>query len=254
MDAESRPIFLPLDRGPAGLPRRLMGSLGRERALRQGETLLREGQPSPVLYLISAGVLMAELTSRSGRPAVVALLAPGELCGESALPADPSGTEGDPVVPRIWAVVPSRVLVVDPARLREAARSDERVRDWITARLVGRVGRAEALLARTLSLSVAERVERAIEDLASAGLDGLGSPVVTQELLARMTGATRESVNRALAGLSAAGRVTRSGRGYRTTGRALDQTRGSDARTSSKRSPSEPSIRTTRPSPSSLSR
>jgi CRP-like cAMP-binding protein len=37
---------------------------------------------------------------------------------------------------------------------------------------------------------------------------------LTQELLAGLTGATRESVNRALAELSAAGRVERSRGGY----------------------------------------
>jgi len=188
-------------------------ALGLLRRLDAGEVLIREGRAPPFLYAVRGGVLVASGSVPGGRSVAVALLGPGEAFGEGAL-SDPVGA--CPFVVR--AMTASDVVVFPPERLWEPG-TDARAVRWVVAALARRLHKADADLAAALGLPVSHRVRRALDALAAAS----GRPVpggiritvpITQETLASMVGATRESVNRALGRLRRIGAVRWSGRTY----------------------------------------
>jgi CRP/FNR family cyclic AMP-dependent transcriptional regulator len=266
MGASPHPAFLPLADGLDRHNRSRLFSLARVRTPAAREVLLREGVPPPFVALVGAGVLVAEVTSHWGRRAVVGILRRGEVFGESALsaraiaiedgwrPLTPNPHAARPCWPEVRALVRSRVLCFDPRGFRDLLERDGGLRAWLTDRLLERLQRGEARLAQALSLPVTERVEAILRDLADARGSASTMPV-TQEDLAGMAGATRESVNRALARLIREERVERKGPSYRVL--SPDEADGSFGplmAVSSNRSSGEPPTRVTRPSRSSLSR
>jgi CRP-like cAMP-binding protein len=261
----SNPAFLPLADGLDRHTRSRLFSLARVRTPAAREVLLREGVSPPFVAVVGSGVLVAEVSTDSGRRAVVGILRRGETFGESALSAEaipwkdrswPRGTEAEPRCwPEVRALVRSRVLCFDPRGFRDLLERDGGVRAWLTGRLLARLQRGEARLAQALSLPVAERVEAVLRDLADAS--GFASTVpVTQDDLARMAGATRESVNRALRGLVREGRIERAGPSYRVLARpdGSDRPVGPPAAMSWNRPSGGFPTRPTRPSRSNLSR
>jgi CRP/FNR family transcriptional regulator len=187
--------------------------LGTARRLDAGEVLIREGRAPPFLFVVRGGLLVASSSAPGGRSVAVALLGPGEVFGEAAV-ADPLAA----CRLEVRAVAASDVLVLGPERLWEPG-TDARACRWILVALARRLHRADADLTAALGLPVAHRVRHALDALAGAS----GRPVpggtritvpITQEMLAAMVGATRESVNRALGRLRRIGAVRWSGRTY----------------------------------------
>jgi CRP-like cAMP-binding protein len=95
---------------------------------------------------------------------------------------------------------------------------DGEVASWLLDRLERRTEAAERRLAEALSMPVEERVRSALRELAAnrsapalGGARRIEVPL-TQDRIASMTGATRESVNRALRTLRRTGEVTVDGR------------------------------------------
>ena len=121
--------------------------------------------------------------------------------------------------PEVRTLSPCRLLVWPVAELDAALRGDAATRVWVLGRLTARLARTHASLARSLSLAVTQRLEEIFRELAA--VDGRPVPggirirvPISQELLAAAVGATRETVNRSIRALQAAGRVKRAGRRY----------------------------------------
>jgi CRP-like cAMP-binding protein len=97
--------------------------------------------------------------------------------------------------------------------------ADPRVARWVAIAVGRRASQVQRTLARTLAMKVPLRLLGVLEDLAAEhgregpGGVGIGLPL-TQDLLASMVGATRESVNRAVADLERRGLVRRIGIRY----------------------------------------
>jgi CRP-like cAMP-binding protein len=163
--------------------------------VRIGRSPVRQGEPCPATWVIESGRLLAEAVDGDGRRLVADLLGPGELA---------AGVEG--------AEAPWTVTALRPARLRQAAPADvPLLLAHQTQRLVEHAG-------QVAWLTVTERIERRVTDLAAR----FGQPVVggtrlpagiSQELLAAMVGASRESVNRAIRSLADRGVLDVEGRG-----------------------------------------
>lgn len=163
--------------------------------IRPGAEPVRQGEPCSGLFVIETGVLRSSRVAHDGRRL-------GELLG----PADAiGGTEGVPS--------PVTVRALRACRLR-AAMPHERA-----ALLDARSARAFALAHEMAWLGVTERVERRLLETAARfggpvpeGGFGLGVRL-TQEDLAEIAGCARESANRAVRDLVAAGRLCTAGRG-----------------------------------------
>jgi CRP/FNR family cyclic AMP-dependent transcriptional regulator len=189
------------------------------RSVSAGQVLTRQGETSQALHLVETGAVSVSSVSPAGRRAILACLHAGEVFGQEALlPGSPSGAQR--LSPEIRAVVPSRILSVPLSYLFPALSSQPELAWWLAVSLAGCVELLQRRLARTLTQTVRERVLGALQDLGGASEQPIGCDTrievpVTQEALASMVGATRESVNRAVRALVAEGRVRRTGRFYR---------------------------------------
>jgi CRP/FNR family transcriptional regulator, cyclic AMP receptor protein len=208
--ADSTPHWLGRLRAIAG------GSL---RGLLAGHLLLREGDRPSCLWAIQSGAVSVSSTAPSGWRATVAILGRGDVLGDEGLiphtrlPRDPLA------LPEARALIPTTVCSIGYPALRAAMASDPRVARWVAAAVGRRAAQVQRALARTLALRVGDRLLAVFQDLATRfGRDqpnGVLVPLpLTQDLLASMVGATRETVNRAIADLERDGRVRRVGLRY----------------------------------------
>lgn len=147
--------------------------------LRPSQTFGCQGEPAPGVAFVEAGVLRVSTVAADGHELLVDLLGPAQSVGE------------------LSGLATCTVRALSPVRLRAltgtaAARAlDERAR------------RAVSLAADLAWLDVTTRIERRLRDLAARvgrpAPGGIAIPVrLTQDDLAAMVGATRETVNRAM--------------------------------------------------------
>ena len=221
---EPAPDEIPLPLGdppPSWLARLRARTGGVLRGLEAGQVLLREGERPPCFWAIQSGVVALASTTASGRKATVALLARGAVLGEHGMSPNAALHAGWDLVslPEARALVASTVCSVQFPTLRAAMASDPRLARWVLVAVSRRAHQVQRTLARTLAMQVPSRLLGVLQDLAaehgSPGPGGVGIGIpLTQDLLASMVGATRESVNRAIADLEREGLVRRVGLRY----------------------------------------
>lgn len=163
--------------------------------VRIGQTPVRQGEPCPAVWRVEAGLLSVDVVDAEGRTCFVDLLGPGDTLGV------PEGVRAP------WTVTAWR-----PTRLVALHGPD------VAAAVAAQSARVAWVASTFAWFSVPERVHRRLADVA----ERLGRPVpggvqlpcaLTQEELASMVGASRETVNRALMGMVRAGAVEVRGRG-----------------------------------------
>lgn len=217
------PAPLPLDAAPTDpLCLDPLRRFGRRCRLEAGRVLLSEGQHPTAIHILEAGALSLTVTGPSGNRIVLSILGPGDVFGEQAL-LEPAGEGGTgrlhPFLPECRAVLSCRLLAVHPRDVADALGHDAELSRWLAASLARRLSELYRSLARALSLRLGERTLDLLVALArswgrpSGAGTGIEVPL-TQDDLAAMLGATRESVNRAVRSLERAGMISRSGRCY----------------------------------------
>ena len=171
---------------------------------RKGEVIFNEGEPGDSLYIILSGKVKLGRRAADGRQNLVAIMGPSDMMGELSL-FDPG-----PRTATATAVTDARV-----ARLRKQA-----LRPWLTNRpeiaeqllrvLARRLRRTNDSLADLIFTDVPGRVAKNL--LQMAGRFGTRDGGVlrvthdlTQEELAQLVGASRETVNKALADFASRG-------------------------------------------------
>ena len=182
-----------------------------ESTYRRGEEIFREGSPGDRLYVIGAGKVKLGHTAPDGREHLLAILGPGEILGEVSLydpgPRTATATAlAKTIVVELQHTDLLRVLDARPEisqhLLRSLAirlrRTNDKVSDLIFSDVPGRVARALLELGARFGQQT-ERGLRVTHDL-------------TQEELAQLVGATRETVNKALAEFSSRGWLQLDGR------------------------------------------
>lgn len=172
--------------------------------LARGERLFDEGDAGDRLYVVLDGKIKLTRAAPDGRENLLSVLGPGEMFGELSL-FDPR--------PR----TASAVAVTDT---HLAALGHESLRAWLTGRpdvamhllraLAQRLRRTNDVMADLVFTDVPGRVAKALLDLADrfgvSQADGLQvNHDLTQEELAQLVGASRETVNKALADFAARG-------------------------------------------------
>jgi CRP/FNR family transcriptional regulator, cyclic AMP receptor protein len=175
-----------------------------EVALARGERLFDEGDAGDALYVVLDGKVKLTRTSADGRENLISLIGPGEMFGELSL-FDPR--------PRTM----SASAVTD---VRLAALAHDDLRSWLNGRpdvamhllaaLARRLRRTNEVMSDLVFTDVPGRVAKALLDLAARfgtrQEDGLQvNHDLTQEELAQLVGASRETVNKALADFVARG-------------------------------------------------
>ncbi len=182
-------------------------------SFRRGEKLFNEGDPGNCLYLLVDGKVKLGHTSSDGRENLIAILGPGEMIGELTLfdPGPRSGTA--------TAVAPTEMLQLDHTALMDFVDTRPELAKHMLKALAQRLRRTNTALADLVFSDVPGRVAKAVLDLAdrfgTASPDGtIHVPhELTQEELAQLVGASRETVNKSLAEFVSRGWIRLEGRG-----------------------------------------
>ena len=190
----STPLFSALD--DAG-SQALRTSL-QEVRLVKGQEIFREGEPGERLYLISDGKVKLGQTSPDGRESLMAVLGPGEMFGELSL-FDPGLRTSTAT-----ALTDATVFALGNEQLMPLLEGRPEVAAALLQALARRLRRTNEAMADLVFSDVPGRVAKALMELGEKfgtltpeGL--LVTHDMTQEELAQLVGASRETVNKALA-------------------------------------------------------
>jgi CRP-like cAMP-binding protein len=194
------PLFAGLDDEAASA---LLGSMSRTR-LERGDVLFREGDQGDRLYVIGEGKIKLGRTSKDGRENLLAIQGPGELFGELSL-FDPG-----PRTATASAIAETQLLGLGHEDLNDYLAGRPAVATAMLAALARRLRRTNDILADLVFTDVPGRVAKALLDLSTRfgrrSEDGvLVAHDLTQEELAQLVGASRETVNKALADFASRG-------------------------------------------------
>jgi CRP-like cAMP-binding protein len=184
-----------------------------KRSYPRAETIFRTGDPGTHLYLIEEGRVKITTSSRDGREALVAIIGHGEIFGELSL-FDAGLRTAD-----ARTMEPTVLHALSHDLFRRYVQAHPRVAWEMFRILAGRLRAADEAIQDVVFFDVPGRVARRLLDLAakhgSANGDALRIDVpLTQEEIAQMVGASRESVNKALAGFIERGWVSMDDRLY----------------------------------------
>jgi len=160
--------------------------------INSGAALYRQGQPAECLFYIQSGRATLSVVSQSGREAIIMVLNPGDLAGESCLVGELTH------LTTARCIANSTVMRVERSNAVRAIQDDARFAEFCVFYSIDRSARlrdrlisqffdsSEQRLARLLLLLAPHREERSKEHVVG-NLD--------QEALAQMTGTTRSRVN-----------------------------------------------------------
>ena len=179
--------------------------------LRRGEVLFNEGDSGDRLYILLTGKVKLGHTSVDGRENLLAVLGPGEIVGELTL-FDPG-----PRSATATAVATTELLALEHNQLMGFIDSHPTLAKDMLRALAVRLRLTNIALADLVFSDVPGRVAKALLDLAerfgAATEDGIPVPHdLTQEELAQLVGASRETINKSLAEFSSRGWIRLEGR------------------------------------------
>lgn len=196
MDKQTKLIRgLPLMARLANEDLQALASTGTRRGFRANEFLFRQGDEGDSIYVVVTGRLRVSYTSPNGDESTVAMMGPGEACGDLSL------LDGRPRSAAALATEATETLVI----------SRQVFLSWIATRPKAALALLEtlSLLVRRKDIALAElafvdlshRLAKCLVNLlddAKSTASGVAKLKVTQSELAAMLGVTRESVNKEL--------------------------------------------------------
>jgi len=194
------PLFAALNDDDVQALRATMSSVHLDR----GDILFREGQRGDRLYVIVTGKIKLGRTSSDGRENLLSIQGPGEMFGELSL-FDPG-----PRTATATAVAETELIGLANESLQEFLRERPAVALALLAALAKRLRKTNDSLSDLVFTDVPGRVAKALLDLSqrfgrSADDGVLVAHELTQEELAQLVGASRETVNKALADFASRG-------------------------------------------------
>ena len=188
------PLFTALDEAAAESLRTSMDSV----KIAKGSVLFAEGDEGDHLYVIVEGKLKLGTSSGDGRENLLSILGPGEMFGELSL-FDPG-----PRTSTATAVTDAKLLSLGQEKLIPWLAENPQVALQLLARLAQRLRRTNEAVGDLVFSDVPGRVAKALIDLGERFGKQTDEGLfvhhdLTQEELAQLVGASRETVNKALA-------------------------------------------------------
>ena len=201
------PLFTALDEAAAVSLRASMDSV----KIAKGSILFKEGDEGEHLYVIIDGKLKLGTSSGDGRENLLSILGPGEMFGELSL-FDPG-----PRTSTATAVTDAKLLSLSHEKVIPWLKQNPEVSLQLLTRLSQRLRRTNEAVGDLVFSDVPGRVAKALIDLGDrfgkATPEGLlVNHDLTQEELAQLVGASRETVNKALADFAGRGWLKLDGR------------------------------------------
>ncbi len=174
-----------------------LAQMVRRRTYHRGETIFHKGDPGSGLYILTGGQVKIVLPSETGEEALLAVLEAGDFFGELAL------FDGLPRSATVVAVQNAEVLVLHRDDFLGFVARNPEVAIALFGVLSRRLRAADELIQDAVFLDVPGRLAKRLLELAER--HGRQTPQgiaielkLTQQDLAAMIGATRESVNKHL--------------------------------------------------------
>jgi CRP-like cAMP-binding protein len=188
------PLFTALDDAAAASLLANMVSV----KISKGSVLFAEGDEGDQLYVIADGKLKLGTSSGDGRENLLSILGPGEMFGELSL-FDPG-----PRTSTATAVTDAKLLSLGQEKLLPWLAENPKVALQLLARLAQRLRRTNEAVGDLVFSDVPGRVAKALIDLGERFGKKTDEGLfvhhdLTQEELAQLVGASRETVNKALA-------------------------------------------------------
>ena len=188
------PIFSGLDASAADALRTSMNLV----KLRKGQSLFKEGDDGDHLFVVSSGKVKLGTKSIDGRENLLMILGPGDMFGELSL------FDSGPRTATATAVTDSKLLALGQDKVIPWVKEHPEVSLQLLARLASRLRRTNEVVGDLVFSDVPGRVAKALIDLGVKFGDKRSEGLfvnhdLTQEELAQLVGASRETVNKALA-------------------------------------------------------
>ncbi len=188
------PLFTALDDAAATSLVANMASV----KIAKGSVLFAEGDEGDHRYVIAEGKLKLGPSSGDGRENLLSILGPGEMFGELSL-FDPG-----PRTSTATAVTVAKLLSLGQEKLIPWLATNQNVSLQLLARLAQRLRRTNEAVGDLVFSDVPGRVAKALIDLGERFGKQTDEGLfvhhdLTQEELAQLVGASRETVNKALA-------------------------------------------------------
>jgi CRP/FNR family transcriptional regulator len=162
--------------------------------LARGDVLFRAGDPGDALYVVDSGKIKITRTAADGREQAIALLGPGDLLGELAIfDAQPRGATAT-------AVNDTTLAALTGAEFDAWLDDHPRAARGLLRALAERLRQTNEHMADLVFTDVPGRTAKTLLALAErfGTPDGRVAHDLTQEELAQLVGASRETVNKAL--------------------------------------------------------
>ncbi|HZI56946.1 MAG TPA: Crp/Fnr family transcriptional regulator [Verrucomicrobiae bacterium] len=157
------------------------------------ELAFSQGDPADNVFYIQSGRIRLSVIARTGKEATIALLRPGEFCGEECIALS------HPVrVASANAIMPCVLLKIDRKEMMRALHKEHALSDLFVSHLLARNARVQEDLVDQLFNSSEKRLARILLLLAQFGKEQAPEkviPRISQEVLAEMVGTTRTRVN-----------------------------------------------------------
>jgi CRP/FNR family cyclic AMP-dependent transcriptional regulator len=170
----------------------------------RGQVLFHEGEPGDSLYIVLSGKVKLGRRASDGRENLVAVMGPSDQFGELSL-FDPGPRTATAVV-----VTDGRVARLPKSALQKWVEERPQIALQLLRVVARRLRRTNTMLADLIFVDVPGRVAKQLLQLAQrfGSVEGGQLRVthdLTQEELAQLVGASRETVNKALADFAARG-------------------------------------------------
>jgi CRP-like cAMP-binding protein len=176
-------------------PKRFLATIGEGRTIvlvPRKQTIFTQGDAADTVFYIQKGKVRLTVVSEKGKEATIAILNPGDFCGEGGLAGQPLRM-GSAI-----AMTDCELMRIDKKAMMLALHRENLLSDMFTAYLLGRNIRYEEDLVDQLFSSSEKRLARILLLLAHFGKEGVPEtviPKISQETLADMVGTTRSRVS-----------------------------------------------------------
>ena len=166
--------------------------------VRKGDIVFNEGEAGDSLYIVLSGKIKLGRRAADGRQNLVSIMGPSDMLGELSL-FDPG-----PRTATATAVTDTRLARLKKSSLRPWLNNRPEIAEQLLRVLARRLRRTNNMLADLIFTDVPGRVAKALLQLArqfgsqESGLLRVTHDL-TQEEIAQLVGASRETVNKALA-------------------------------------------------------
>jgi CRP-like cAMP-binding protein len=161
-------------------------------AYRRSETIFSQGEAGDSVIYIQTGGVKLSVVSAAGREAIVAMLGPGDFCGEGGLAGQSVRSA------TATALTPTTALVISKAEMIRVLHAEHALSDRFIAYMLSRNIRVEEDLIDQLFNSNEKRLARALLRLAHYGTQDKPRrvlPRMSRATLAGMVGTTSARVS-----------------------------------------------------------